>query len=159
VRLPDWALVEEQWPVPVAGAVLFDIGIRLRGAVVDVAGRGEGVVADSGRVVGESFAAVESVVTGRVVHARDFAVDEGSGPRHAGVELVLSVDDRLMHAQIGGQAGEVEVGSLLSVRGQLCVIGDYEWDAFDLVDTRGSWSVVELRRLLHGDYLVGLLPW
>jgi hypothetical protein len=42
------------------------------------------------------------------------------------------------------------------VRGQLSVVGDYEWDAFQLSDSRADWHVAEVVVLETGDAMIHL---
>jgi len=102
--------------------------------------------------------AVEYVVTGSVVTATDYQSDTGSGPHHAGTDVVLSVNGDLMQSQIAGPASDIDIGSALTVRGRLSHIGDYEWDAFGLVDTRRAWAIEEVHRLPDDDLMLRLRP-
>ncbi len=97
-------------------------------------------------------------MTGSVVTATDYQSDMGSGPRHAGTDVVLSVNGDLLQCQITGPASDIEIGSDLTVRGRLSHIGDYEWDAFGLLDTRRAWSIEEVQRLPDDDLMLRLRP-
>ncbi|GAA3117395.1 hypothetical protein GCM10010530_44700 [Kribbella aluminosa] len=153
-----WVPVEAEWPEPVQGAVLPNIGIRLLGSVACADPSEEDGIDPREESPGTPRGTVEYVVTGSVARARDFEVDTGAGGQSAGVELVLTVNGRLIQAQVDGRARDVEPGSRLRLRGEFLVIGDYEWEAFDLVDTRASWSVEEMRQFSTGDYLLRLVP-
>jgi hypothetical protein len=138
--------------------VLPNIGIRLLGSVGRADPLEEEGIVPREESLGTPRVTVEYVVTGSVANARDFEVDMGADTQHAGVELVMSVNGRLIQAQVGGRARDVEPGSRLRLRGEFVVIGDYEWEAFDLLDTRASWSVEEMLQLSTGDYLLRLVP-
>ena len=98
-------------------------------------------------------------MTGSFVSARDDQVDIGSSPRHAGVDVVLSVNGDLIQAQVPEAAAkDLEGGTHLTVRGEISLIADHEWDGFALVDTRRSWSVEEVQHVGSGDYLLLLRP-
>jgi hypothetical protein len=150
----DWVPVEAGLPDPMPGSVLEGTGLRVRGVLesVDPSAK-EGLLLAEGKT-STIARVVEYDVTGHVVKANDFDVDVG----HGGADVVLSVNGSLLHVQIDGWAREITRGSRLRVRGELLVIPDYEWDAFELVDVRGAWIVEESQRLLDGDLLLRLLP-
>lgn len=151
VRMHDWIAVEAELPDPMPGSVLEGTGLRVRGALAPTEpGTVEGLVRCE-RVVGDSQT-VEYLVTGSAVSARDFDTDSG----HGGADVVLEVNGFPIQAQTDGWSRDVVHGSRLSVRGELHVIPYYEWTAFDLVDTRGTWAVEEARRLRGGDMLLRL---
>ena len=145
-----WALGQ-----PIAGGVLPYEGIRVSGTVEPSSSPVREGISPTDQPLDDPHA-VEYVVTGSVVTATDFQADTGSGPRHAGTDVVLSVNGDLMQAQIPGPARDVEVGSVLTVRGPLRHIDNHEWDAFGLVETRRAWSVEEVRHLPDGDLLLRL---
>ncbi|GAA3130762.1 hypothetical protein JOF29_007512 [Kribbella aluminosa] len=146
-------------PELVPGAVLPNIGIRVLGSVERVDPlEDEGIAPRKDPLASPPPVTVDYVVAGTVERSRDFQVDVGAGPQHAGVELVLTVNGHLLQAQVDGQARDIEPGSRLILSGELVVIGEYEWEAFDLVDTRAPWSVEETRRVSNGDYLLRLVP-
>jgi hypothetical protein len=57
-----------------------------------------------------------------------------------------------------GPASTLEVGARATVCGEVDLIAQYEWDAFDLAETRRRWSIEDVRRLDAGDYLLLLRP-
>ena len=143
---------------PAAGDVLPSEGIRIFGSVEPRVNLVEGIL--PGEVdPGGTGPRNAYIVTGSVVSARDYQVDFGPGPRHAGAHVVLSVNGDLVQAQVPAVAAS-DLGSSapLTVRGQISLVADYEWAAFGLVDTRRSWSVEEVQHLGSGDYLLLLCP-
>jgi hypothetical protein len=158
VRVAEWMWFDGQLPDPVPGWVLPSVGIRVLGTVDEMGPTAEEGILPCAEEPGNTAGAVEYVVTGSVVNADDFQVDTGSGARHAGAELVLTVDGLLFQAQIDGQARDVSLGALVRVRGELFMIAEYEWEDFDLVDTRAPWSIEEALRLPDGDFRLRLLP-
>ena len=142
---------------PVAGGVLACEGIRVTGIVEPSHSQLRESISPTGERVDDPHA-VEYVVTGSVVRAMGFQADLGSGPRHAGTDVVLSVNGDLMQAQIAGPAPDVEVGSVMTVRGPLLHIAAYEWDGLGLVDTRRAWSIEEAWHLPGGDLMLRLSP-
>lgn len=143
---------------PAAGDVLAREGIRIFGSVETPPNPVEGIL--PGEVdLGGAGPTATYVVAGSVVSARDYQVDFGSGPRHAGVHVVLSVTGDLIQAQVPAAAArDLQRDAPLTVRGEISLVADYEWDAFELVDTRRSWSVEEVQHLGSGDYLLLLRP-
>jgi hypothetical protein len=159
VRMAHCVPVEAEWPEPVQGAVLSNIGIRLLGSAKCADPLEDKAIVPRDEPLSSPHRTVEYVVTGSVVSARDFQVNMGAGPQHSGVELVLTINGRLIQAQVEGHASDVEPGSRLSLRGELVVIGNYEWEDFELVDTRAPWLVTEIRQFSNdGDYLLRLIP-
>jgi hypothetical protein len=152
-RSMDWELDN-----PAAGDVLAGEGIRIFGSVETPPNPVEGI--HPGEIdLGGAGPTATYVVTGSVVSARDYQVDLGSGPRHAGAHVVLSVTGDLIQAQVPAAAAtDLQRDAQLTVRGEISLVADYEWDAFELVDTRRSWSVEEVQHLGSGDYLLLLRP-
>jgi hypothetical protein len=150
----DWELDN-----PAAGDVLPSEGIRILGSVETGPNPSEGIHAAEASLEADRPTAAY-VVTGSVVSARDYQVNFGSGPQHAGVDMVLSVNGDRMQAQVpAAMAKDLEPGAQLTVGGEISLVADYEWDdGFELVDTRRSWSVEEVRHLGAGDYLLLLSP-
>ena len=142
---------------PVAGGILPNEGIRIRGTVESSHTPAQECISTIGGSLADP-GAVEYVLAGSVVTATDFQSDTGTGPLHAGTDVVLSVNGDLMQSQIAGPASDIEIGSALTVRGRLVHIRDYEWDAFGLVDTRRSWSIEEVQRLADDDLMLRLRP-
>jgi hypothetical protein len=82
----------------------------------------------------------------------------GKGPRHAGTDVVLLVDGEQLLAHVRGPASTVMMGARVSVRGEVSVVAAYEWDAFDVADTRRPWSIQDVRNPDVGEYLLLLRP-
>lgn len=158
VRMQGWVLVEAELPEPVTDSVLEGTGLRVRGSVERGDPGAEEAIARSHKATDADSQTVEYVVTGQVLEANDFDSDQGSGSRHSGTDVVITVNGSLIQAQLEGWARDFSLGSRLSVRGELLVIPYYEWGDFGLVDTRSTWSVEEARRLPEGDLLLRMLP-
>jgi hypothetical protein len=156
---PLWAR-SMHWELdnPAAGDVLPLEGIRIFGSVETAVNPDEGIL--PGQVdLGEAGPTATYVATGSVVSAKDYQADFGQGPQHVGAELVLSVSGNLIQAQVpGATATDIRTGARLTVRGELSLVADYEWDAFGLVDTRRSWTVEEVQHRGPGGYLLLLRP-
>jgi hypothetical protein len=154
----DWILVEANLAEPSPGSVLDETGIRVRGTLGHVGPEVVEGVVRCDNVIGAEAETVAYLVTGSVLQADDFDVDFGSGPRHGGADVVLSVNGCLIQVQLEGWARDVTQGSHVRVRGELLVIPYYEWDDSGLVDTRGAWKVEQTRRLPGGDIALRLVP-
>lgn len=139
VRLPSWMIHDEDPPLPTAGAVLAGVGIRVEGKLSQSPpGEPEGVV----ELSRGTPAHVAYRVTGRGGPAKDvFVGGVGGHPEHAGGEFVLSLGAERVQACFEGRAQEVASEDHVSMTGSLWIVGSYEWDAFDLVDTRTVWFV------------------
>lgn len=147
-RSMHWELVN-----PAAGDVLPCEGIRIFGSIEIPLNPVEGI--HPGEVAIDGARPAAYVLTGSLVRASDYQVDMGPGPQHAGAEMVLSVSGVLIQAQTPEVAAkDLEGNVYLTVRGDISLIADYEWDAFELVDTRRSWSVEQVQDLGSGDYLL-----
>jgi hypothetical protein len=156
VRLADWVLVEADLPKPVAGTVLAQMGIRVYGALEQANDTAEdGLITESLPSAADPRTPVY-LVTGRVESSRVFDTNMGSGMRPAGLELVIGVGGFRLQAQVDGKADDVATGSRGAVRGTLFVIGQYEWEDFGLVDTRGDLKIEETLNQPDGDYLLRL---
>ena len=155
-RLADWVRVEGDLPQPLQGSVLPHVGIRAYGTVERVSDAVDvGLIAESQPSDTDPRTPVYAV-TATVESSRDFEADTGSGSQHAGLELVLDARRCRLQAQVEGHAHDVEIGSRVTVRGTLFVIGQYEWEAFGLVDTRADWRIEETLTQPDGDYVLRL---
>lgn len=57
-----------------------------------------------------------------------------------------------------GRAADVVEGARVTVTGELFVGPDYEWEAFELPDTRADWTVPDVTRPVpYGDVWVDLV--
>jgi hypothetical protein len=95
-------------------------------------------------------------LTGRADEPRDFDVDTGAGIRHAGAEFVLTVGADRNQLETDGWARDVLAGSRVAVTGRLEVVGDYEWDAFGLGESRADWLVKAIAWADDRDTMVDL---
>jgi hypothetical protein len=159
VRLSDSMIIDAQPPLPSAGSVLSAVGLRARGDLIDaVPGSAEGIVEIGGRD-GAGPQDVLYELTGVAGEAADFEGGmEREGRRHWGAEFVLTVNGSAFQVQFDGAANEVVGGSRVIVRGKLFVVGDYEWEAFPLRDTRAQWLVEDVVILDGGDTMIDLAP-
>jgi hypothetical protein len=143
-------------PLPEAGAVLARVGIRVYG----VPSGAEPGSLDSVVVVHGTDKIdpqpTEYRLTGVASEARD--VDAGpGGMTHTLAEFVLAVDDDRYQVQFEGRARAVVPGASVTVTGKLALVGDYEWDAFQLTDTRDDWLVQAVLARGTGDAMLDLV--
>jgi hypothetical protein len=148
-RLADWVRVEGDLPEPRPGSVLAHKGIRLYGGTVELTddAGGDGLTAQSYPSDDDPRTPVY-VATARVEHVN-------------GLELVLNTGNHRLQAQVDRFAQDVRIGAHVAVQGELFVIGEYEWESFPLVDTRGDWMITDTINQPDGDFLVlltGLTP-
>jgi hypothetical protein len=159
VRAMDWMIVNSELAIPRSGATLHSVGIRLRGAISPAdSAVSDGVVAlpDSANLGSDRTA---YVLTGIASDARDVWTNTTRwrrGRRHAGAELVLTVGPDRFHISFEGHASDVVPGSRLTATGDLALVADDEWDAFELADTRADWLVRKVVDLRGGDMKVQL---
>jgi len=159
MRIFGWMLADDEPPMPCSGALLRSVGVRVRGAVTvaDRATRG-GVVVVSGGDSADPHQILYAC-TGIAGRANDVWTDtgrRGERHRHAGAEFVLTVGAHRFQVEFDGPASEVRPDSRVTVTGRLELVGAYEWDAFNLVDTRADWMVMNVVRVPDGDVLVDL---
>ena len=93
-------------------------------------------------------------MTGRAGEPR---ISDADGS-HGGAEFVLTVGSDRFQVQFDGRAREVSVGTRVTVIGRLAVIGDYEWDAFGLSESRADWLVTGVASADRGDTMLDLAP-
>lgn len=156
VRLADWVLAEADLAKPMPGAVIGNMGIRVYGALERADDTAEdGLVAESEPSAADPRTPIYRV-TGPVESSQVLETDKGSGTRHAGLELVISVAGFRLQAQVDGDADDIDIGSRVAVRGTLFVIGQYEWKDFGIVDTRADWNIDQVLDQPEGDYLLRL---
>ena len=60
------------------------------------------------------------------------------------------------HVMFEGRAAEIVPGARVTVTGTFALVGDYEWDAFRLVDTRDDWLVTRVITADGGDAMLDL---
>jgi hypothetical protein len=132
--------------LPDAGAVLSDVGIRIRGVVDDVAGTGIAAIDEATRP-----SEIEYRVHGIVTSAQDVFYDpEFDGQsKHAGCEFLMATASLRLTGEVEGARARqwtFNSGSPLTLRGHFEVIADYEWEGFDLPGERRDWVVHDLVR-------------
>lgn len=85
----------------------------------------------------------------------EVASDRGS--RHAGVEFLLLVATDRFQVQADGRASQVPAGSRVTVTGRLELVGEYEWDAFQIEESRAEWLVKALAPAGDDDVMLDLV--
>jgi hypothetical protein len=158
VGVMDWMLADDEPPKPTAGSLLRSVGVRVRGAVTaaysDIPdGVAEVPDADSSGQDRDVYA-----VTGIASNPKDVSTNTkrwGRGVR-SGAEFVLLFGADQFQVQFDGRASEVPPESRVTVTGGLELVGEYEWDAFELRDTRADWLVTKVVALPDGDIAVNL---
>lgn len=153
VRLMDWMVADAEPPMPRVGEHVNGVGIRVRGTVrpapVD---HPDGVVEIEAAKPHE----MRYQLTGSVIDPRDFEVDQEGG-RHAKGEFVLAVRDDRFQVQLEGTTRDIQPGSRVTVDGPLFVVGAYEWDDFQLTESRADWFVRAAVRADRGDTMLDLV--
>ena len=97
-------------------------------------------------------------VTGTASDAQDVWTNTkrwGRG-QHSGAEFVLTAGADRFQVQFDGHASDVVTGSRVTATGGLELVGEYEWDDFELTDTRADWLVTEIVDVPGGDIKVEL---
>jgi hypothetical protein len=152
-------IVDGEPPMPEVGSVLTEVGVRVIGEVAPAQ------PGSRDEVVEDRAAAPHHVVyrlTGRADHARDTYIGGVKpGGHHAGTEFALTVGATRYQVSTGGHPADVTAGSRVVVTGRLELVGGYEWDAFDLSDTRADWLVKAAKPAIwagRGDALIDLHP-
>jgi hypothetical protein len=156
VALRDWMVADNEPPRPSVGSVLRSIGIRVTGTLAVTQPGAADAIEAVATTIDPLPGLVEYLVTGTADQARDIDIDVDGRRRHSGAEFVLAVNAHRFQARVDGWAHEVRPGSRVAVRGQLSVVGDYEWDAFQLSDSRADWHVAEVVVLETGDAMIHL---
>ncbi len=146
-------IVDGEPPMPEVGSVLTRVGLRVRGVVAAVQPDfADGIV----EVRPGHPHEVIYRLTGRADGPQDFEVDTGAGIRHAGAGFVLTTGTDRYQVEIDGWARDVPAGSRVTVTGRLEVVGDYEWDAFGLWESRADWLVKAIAWADDRDIMVDL---
>ena len=159
VRVEDWMLVENEPPRPDAGSLLRAVGVRVRGVVTAADGATPDGVTEVSEADGSDPYQKVYALTGTASDAQDVWTNTTRwrrGSQHAGVEFVLTVGRDRFQVQTEGRASDVVTGSRLTATGSLALVGEYEWDAFELADTRADWLVTKVVDLPRGDIEVEL---
>ncbi len=162
VRVADWMLLEDEPSRPDAGSVLRGVGVRLRGVVAAAdSATPDGVVEVCEADDSDPHLSMYSL-TGTASDAADVWTNttrsrwrRGSN-EHSGVEFVLAVGPDRFLVSCDGRAADVGTGSRLTATGRLALIGEYEWEGFELTDTRADWLVTEVVDLPDGDTKLAL---
>jgi hypothetical protein len=154
VRLMDWMIADAEPPMPQVGQHVKGVGIRVRGTVSPAAlDRPEGLV----EIEAAKPHQVRYELTGSVVDPRDFEVDQDGGGRHARGEFVLAVGHDRYQVQLEGSTRDIQLGSRVTAEGPLFVVGAYEWDDFQLTESRADWLVRAAVRADRGDTMLDLV--
>ena len=155
VRVMDWMLADNEPPMPAAGSILKRVGLRVRGDVslADFDSPDSIVRLGSGAPHEVTYR-----LTGQPGQPRDFYFDAGPAGEHGGAEFLLTVDTGRFQVQTDAMARDLPVAGRVAVTGKLSVVGQYEWDDFELEDARAEWFVRAVVPLDGGDVMVDLTP-
>lgn len=158
VRVPEWVLVESGRPRPDAGSHLRSVAVRLHGQIAAVDGETPDGITEV--PPGGSMANQRPVyaLTGTISDPSDVWTRTKRWGRgeHSGAELVLTIGSDRFQVQFDGSASDVVPGSRVTATGELVLVGDYEWESFDLTDTRADWYIVRVVDLPGDDIQVDL---
>ncbi|MGZ0150157.1 hypothetical protein ACXJJ3_24060 [Kribbella sp. WER1] len=134
----SWMIADSEPLLPHAGSLLTGVGLRVRGGLTAAPlDSTDGIVTAQG---GHPYE-VTYQLTGRANEPRDVDMDTGRGGQHAGVEFVLTVGSDRYQVQADGWARDVLTGSRVMVIGRLELVGEYEWEAYSLHESRADWLV------------------
>lgn len=156
VRIADWMLVDDEPPRPVPASLLHSVGVRVRGEVsaADDA-TPDGVVAmprgDRADPEVRAYAMTGIATDPREIRIKTTRWGRGES---AGAEFVLSIGPDRFQVQFGGNVADMAPHSRVTVIGTLELVGAYEWDAFELRDTRADFAVYQVISMSNGDILV-----
>ena len=158
VRIEQWMIADGEPPMPRPGSVLAGVGVRVHGEPLPV----DDGVPDGVEVRPATGPAVDGTVYAVTGTASDVRTVEagsvpGQGVQVVGAELVLTAGENRFQVQLDGRAQDVRPGSRVTVTGELVLVGGYEWEAFELPDTRADWLVRHVAGLLDGDVGVDLV--
>ncbi len=158
VSVPEWMIVDEEPPLPVAGSVVRSVGVRVHGAVApaDQACPDEIIEAPAADRTDCVY-----TLTGRAGDATDVFISTGldrEEHQRTGAEFVLTVGGDRFQVWFAGRASDIRSGSQVTVTGRLELVGAYEWDHFALVDTRADWVATDVVALPDGGVTLNLTP-
>lgn len=159
VRVEKWMIVDGEQPLPTAGSALRSAGLRVRGAVTGAGNATPDGVVEVQRAAAAGQPGRVYAITGVVGNAKDVFVGTGRPRvrhRRVGAEFLLTVGEDRFHVSFDGRGADVTPDSRVTVTGELELLGEYEWEAFDLIDTRADWRVADVARLPNGDVLVDI---
>ena len=141
VRVADWMIADDEPPLSDVGSILRGVGLRLFAEETSThPDLPEGIVEVRSAPPGEA----RYRLVGQVIAPRDVEADFGSGRQHAGVEFVLDTGAERFQVHAHAGARDVAAGSMVEVVGRFELVGSYEWDAFDLEESRADWLVHEV---------------
>lgn len=161
VTLPEWFVADGQVSAPAVGDVMAHVGVRA--ACFDVRStdeaRAEPCLLPKEGGQRENAHRLPGVVAGT---PREVVVDApGGGRKTVAVEFPFDLGGFRVLVTAPTSAQDVRPGDRLAVSCTLCVIAEYEWEAFNLPDVRRDWrviSVVSACQPADSDYLLDLLP-
>jgi hypothetical protein len=142
VALRDCMIADNEPPLPSTGSVLRSMGVRVSGTLSAAEAGAVDAVDEVSTTVESVPWLVEYVFTGTAGQARDVDIHGGGGGgQHSGAEFVLAIDGHRFQVRFDSWGRDLHAGSRVAVRGQLSLVADYEWDAFQLIDSRADWRV------------------
>jgi hypothetical protein len=150
----DWMLADNEPPMPAAGSVLKGVGLRVQADVALADPQSPDSIVQLGSGAPHE---VTYRLTGQSGQARDFYVNAGPAGEHGGAEFLLTVETGRYQVQTGVMARDLPVAGRVAVMGKLSVVGEYEWDNFELEDARADWFVKAVVPLDGGDVMVDLV--
>jgi len=150
----DWMIADEERPMPKVGEQVKGVGIRVRGAVQPATvDRPDGIV----EIEAPKPHQVRYQLTGSVIDPRDFELDKGGRGKDARGEFVLTVHDDRFQVQLEGSTRDIQPRDRVTVDGPLFIVGAYEWDDFQLTESRADWPVRSVVRADRGDTMLDLV--
>jgi len=156
VALHDWMLADNEPPLPSVGSMLGSVGVRLTGTVAAAAPSAADAIVEIAATNDPAPWLVEYVVTGTTSEPRDLEVDVHGHRRRSAAEFVLSVNDHRFQVRFDGSAHDIAPNSRVVVHGKLSVVGGYEWDAFQVTESRADWRVGDVVILDAGGAMIDL---
>jgi hypothetical protein len=91
--------------------------------------------------------------------ATNLRAGTAAGIETVGAEFVLTIDTGAFQVQTDQRVHDLPPrGSRVMVTGKLTLVGDYEWEAFELADTRDAWHVRATAVAASGDEMLDLVP-
>jgi len=157
VRLEEFMVMDDEPPLPKRGAVVSNVGVRIRGRV-DYEESPVGLLP-----VDPTTAPMETAyrVTGVITKPQDIYVDAGfdGSSKHVGCEFLIDASPLQLTGEVVGghaEAFEFQLGTTLTLRGQLDMIAEYEWEGFDLPGHRRDWLVRQVLGPFGSHYMLDL---
>lgn len=141
----------EPVPMPV------QLGLTTRNAVVDVPTSHRALGIEVVESAGGRGQHVIYGITGRVLSRDDYHADTGTGPFHAGCEVLLDTGEYRVLTRVRGRAASFDIGASVWVTGGLAALANHECADLGLPDIRVPWIVEEVIRAGE-DYQVRLRP-